>query len=415
MRRSRYSLLSSRGLRSLRLSLLPAALTLAACAESSDRAAAVVVDTLPGGIPRTMSSAPTAPGTIRLVELAPIQPEAESAEELLQPTSVAVADDGSVIVADRGSGQIKVFDADGRFVRAFGRKGSGPNEYQVAFLAVRGDTLLVQDPQVSRLTRVLWRSGSLIDQVNSPCCYWMPINVDADGYAWLPSGGRPDDSTFTHFQGFVRVPTTAGPTDTVWAYERPGLPEQRYWEIRAGDRMMMSMTIPFQPRAVFTTDPTGHLLTGYTAEYSIRESRDGRDTVAVFGRTWRPEAVAEGEKQQLVDARIARQTASPGPVDEATYRRAMDPGLIPDQRPAYSLIHVDRSGRRWVELDNADSLRKRFDVFSREGVWLDSVYVARADWPEESYAVAWGRDRLAIPDEDADGRPLIRVFAIRRE
>jgi hypothetical protein len=178
--------------------------------------------------------------------------------------------------------------------------------------------------------------------------------------------------------------------------------------------MQMSMAIPFQPRAHFTPDPTGRLLTGYSGEYSIRETHDGRDTVAIFGRTWTAEPVSADEKQQLVDARIARQTESPGPVDEATYRRAMDPGMIPNQRPAYSLLHVDRSGRRWVELDNADSLRKRFDVFSREGVWLDSVHVARAAWPAESYAVAWGRDRLAIPDEDADGRPLIRVFAIRR-
>jgi hypothetical protein len=414
MRRSRDRLLAAQGLRRTRLLLIPAALTFAACGESSARAASVVVDTLPGGIPRTMSSAPTAPGSIQLVELAPIQPAAESPEELLQPTSVAVADDGSVIVADRGSGQIKVFDADGRFVRAFGRKGAGPNEYQVAFLAVRGDTLLVQDPQVSRLTRVLWRSGTLIDQTNSPCCYWVPIDIDADGYAWLRNGSSPDDSTFTHYQGFVRVPVSAGPSDTLMAYERKGLPAQQAWEIRLGDRMQMSMAIPFQPRAHFTPDPTGRLLTGYSGEYSIRETRDGRDTVAIFGRTWTAEPVSADEKQQLVDARIARQTESPGPVDEATYRRAMDPGMIPNQRPAYSLLHVDRSGRRWVELDNADSLRKRFDVFSREGVWLDSVHVARAAWPAESYAVAWGRDRLAIPDEDADGRPLIRVFAIRR-
>lgn len=386
---------------------------LAGCAGEGGRGPAVRIDTLPGGIPRTISQRPTTPGTLALEPLVEIQPPTDDPAEILNPQSIALADDGSVLLSESGLGQIKVFGPDGNFQHSFGRRGSGPNEYQAAFIAVRGDTLLVQDPQGSRFSRVRWRTGELIDQVVSVCCYWTSIHVDAAGYAWVHSIGRAPDTTFTHAQGFLRIPVTAGPIDTLWAYERRGLPKPPFWEIRQGDRMQMSMAVPFQPRALFTADPAGRLLTGWTGEYSIRETRDGRDTVALFGRAWTPDPVLPAEKQRLVDARIARQLEGRGPIDEATYRRAMDPALIPDQRPAYVLLHVDRSGRRWIELEVPDSSVKRFDVFSREGRWLDVVDVPRALWPAEGYRTAWGRDRVAVAAEDADGRPLIRVFAIR--
>lgn len=391
--------------------LLAAVLSISCDGEASVTTT-VQVDTLPGGIVRTMSSGPTAPGSLALVSMLEIQPEADTPAELLNPQSVAVADDGSVLVSESGQGQIKVFGPDGSLQRTIGRRGSGPNEYQAAFIAVRGDTLLVQDPMSSRFSRVLWRTGEFLTQMVSVCCYWTPLGVDASGHAWVYSINRAPDSTFTHSQGFLRIPATPGPVDTLWAYERKGLPKPPFWEIRAGNQVQMAMAIPFQPRAVFAPDAAGRLLTGWSGEYSIRESTNGRDTVALFGRTWTPDPVAAAEKQRLVDVYVERQLRSRGPVDEATYRKAMDPTMIPDQRPAYVLLHVDRSGRRWVELESADSTRKSFDVFARDGRWLDTVHVPRSLWPSESYRTAWGSDRVVVSQEGEDGRPLLRVFRI---
>lgn len=394
-------------------SLVLPALLLVACGGEGSGDATVTVDTLPGGIPRTMSSAPTAPGSLALVPLRDIQPEPDSPAEILNPQSVAIADDGSVLVAEQGQGQIKVFGPDGSYQRTIGRRGSGPNEYQVAFVAVKGDTLLVQDPQGSRFSRVLWRSGEFVDQLVSACCYWTNINVDADGHAWIYGISQAPDSTFPHSQNFLRIPVSAGPVDTLWAYERKDIPRPPYWEIRQGGRLQMMMAIPFQPRVHFVPDPAGRLLTGWSGEYSIRESRDGRDTVALFGRAWTPEPVAADEKQDLVNEMIRRQLEGnrTGP-DEATYRNAYDPSLIPNTRPAYSTIHVDRSGRRWVELALADTSQIAFDVFGRNGRWLDTVRLPRAQWPQTSYRTAWGRNAVAVAMEDEDGLPLVRVFAI---
>jgi hypothetical protein len=44
--------------------------------------------------------------------------------------SIAVDGDGNVFVANRGTGTIRVFTADGNFLREFGGLGAGPGEFQ---------------------------------------------------------------------------------------------------------------------------------------------------------------------------------------------------------------------------------------------------------------------------------------------
>jgi len=50
--------------------------------------------------------------------------------ELHQPIGIAVAEEGSVFVADTGNDRIEVFDPDGKFLRAFGSRGEKPGEFR---------------------------------------------------------------------------------------------------------------------------------------------------------------------------------------------------------------------------------------------------------------------------------------------
>src|SRR5690606_3051432 len=58
--------------------------------------------------------------------------EAEGAPEVLfnQIASGLILENGSIIVADRGSSQVRWFASDGTFVRTSGRAGKGPGEYE---------------------------------------------------------------------------------------------------------------------------------------------------------------------------------------------------------------------------------------------------------------------------------------------
>ncbi len=57
--------------------------------------------------------------------------------------SVIARDDNSIYVCDRNDTSIREYDARGTFVRAIGRRGAGPGEYQLClFLSLVGDTVL---------------------------------------------------------------------------------------------------------------------------------------------------------------------------------------------------------------------------------------------------------------------------------
>lgn len=70
---------------------------------------------------------------------------------------------GAIAVADEATKAIRIYGADGRFLRALGRDGDGPGEFRrIASLFAVGDTLIAYDAALRRLTsysvdgRLLW-------------------------------------------------------------------------------------------------------------------------------------------------------------------------------------------------------------------------------------------------------------------
>ena len=60
--------------------------------------------------------------------------------------------DGRVAVADRGSGEIRFFDANGRFLSRTGGEGDGPGEFQsLDFIGLRLDSIVAFDARLSRV------------------------------------------------------------------------------------------------------------------------------------------------------------------------------------------------------------------------------------------------------------------------
>ncbi len=391
-------------------------LAVVGCGGASTADASITVDTLPGGIVRTLSQRPIDAGRWSLVHARDLQPGETDPAELLDPRDLALADDGSLLVVDTKPERIKVFDRAGTFVRAIGGEGDGPGEYRVAYIAIRGDTLVLQDPRNSRATTFDWRTGALVRDRRTACCYWSPIAIDRDGWGYARSILNSPDTTERNNLAYVRFAIGGTAVDTVYAVERQGTPAQQSWVVRDGKTVRMATLVPLQPRAIFGIEPGGAHLTGWNGEYLLRTSRDGRDTVALFGRAAAPVPVDPALRSRLTEAKVAEiLKADPIGSSEQALRLAFDPAMIPDRFPAYENFSTDGEGRRWVRLVGPDTTRVAFDVFDAQGRWLDSVSVAARDWPAEWWRpVAWSRREVAVILEGEDGRPLVRVFSIVR-
>ena len=68
-------------------------------------------------------------GRVRLVEQVRVTDEQLPRNAMFEnPRGLAVDAEGDVYVSDTGACNIKVFDHNGRFLRAFGQKGQGPGD-----------------------------------------------------------------------------------------------------------------------------------------------------------------------------------------------------------------------------------------------------------------------------------------------
>ncbi len=373
------------------------------------------VDTLPGGIARTISSQPTDSGRWQLVRVRDIQPPESDSAELGNPSDVAITEDGHVLVVDARPTTIKVFDPSGAFVRAIGRDGSGPGEFKSAFIAVLGDTVVAQDASNSRATTFNWRTGAMLSERRTACCYFYPIGIDGSGRAVARVLVPNPDSAKPNAQRFVRFGVNETTADTLEVIAGGTIGESKPWLVREGDRILMSAVVPFQPRAFHAIDRSGSFLTGYSGDYVLRRTTNGSDTTAFFGRTWTPTSVGADEKAAIVEQRVNEIHANDSDVALSTLRASFDENLIPDSRPAFEGIWVDAEGRTWVRRTDRDTTTVRFDLFDLQGRWLDVIGIPANEWPKSAWMpVALGRREVAVPLEGDDGRPLIRVFRLER-
>lgn len=389
---------------------------LSGCGDAaSPSGAAVVIDTLPNGAVRTISNAPTQPGQWQLALLHRVQPAEGDSGELLQPQDLALADDGTLLVSETGDAHVKVFDASGRFLRRIGRSGQGPGEFRVGFLAARGDTLLVQDPQAGRASTFRISDGAFLGSIPTTCCYWEPLGLDRRGRAVLPANHAPDDTASRSATAWIRLAFNGTDADTVFVWEGRARSDRVFWEVGDGQTMQMRMPVPYVPREVETVDRQGGWVTAWTGQYLLRATSTGDDTVALFGRPFAPAAVSASEKRRLVDIRVSAM-AEDGDISEAMLRAGMTTEKIPDRRPAFEQFHSDGRGRTWIARLMPDTAsHAEFDLFDADRRWVDVVRIPKSDWSRHDYSpIAWGLDRVAVVVEDADGRPSVLVYEIRQ-
>jgi hypothetical protein len=385
---------------------------LAACGDAGPELATAVRDTLPGGIPRVMSPAPTGwadsadPRAWRLVPDGVFAGEPGTLAELIDPSALAVDAAGRIYVADRKPVVIKVFDTSGRFLHAIGREGEGPGEFRAPFIAVHGASLVVHDPQVSR-TSVFDTAGTFVRSWPSSCCYWDEVAVDSSGLAYVPTARA--DTVRGSFR--VRYALDGTPRDTM---RLPEGPEPATWTFSGSSSgvrtMQMMMPVPLSATTARAYHPDGGMVYGFAQGYELVRTRTGSDSALVFGRAWTPEPLPDSVRQAAVAEQVERLGKD---FSASAVNDAISQAEVPKIAPPYSEVSVDGSGNTWVRVGADDGrLPVRFDVFDSGGAWLGRVTV-NAAIPRYG-AVRWTADALYAVMEDEDGVPAIHRYRIER-
>ena len=387
---------------------LPVLLLLAACGGDSANTALTspTIDTLPGGIVHVTNSGPTAWADTsgwRWVSVATINPAEGTLGELGEIGAMTIGDDGAVYALQLKPATIKVFGPDGTFLRDIGKEGDGPGELRSGFLGIRGDTLLLQDSNNSRLT-IFLTDGTFLKTAPSPCCYsWPRLTVDSAGRAWLPGPGNGDKGSWY----LVRMDGTT--SDTLLMQPLDDYRKAKTWTVtfkNGGNSMSMMMLAPLQPSTTFEPRIDGMIVSGHNGSYRFAVLRGATDTARIFEAPAATLPISDAQRDALFDKATNNS-------DEAT-RKALRESAKKDDIPhtwlPWTHMSLDREGRLWVTLPGDAGEITRMQVFNRDGILLGDVPPPSTKMFGTS---AWGRDRIAFLDQDDDDRPVIRTFRLQ--
>lgn len=374
----------------------------AACAGDGTAALAMpTIDTLPGGTIAVHNTGPSGWADTsgwRIIETGRIAAVDSGESGIVNPRALAVDAAGRLYVVDGPPLVIRIFEANGAFVRRVGREGAGPGEFRSALPGVHANHLVIQDPNLSRLT-IFDTSGAYDTSLTSACCHYRQLPVTANGTVAVPGPNSREE-----FSGmFLRYTSDGTFLDTV-SVPRGG--EERYWEL-AQDGGSMRMTIPFTPAQRTAFMPNGDLVHAWTGDYRIFIGRNAADTSRIISLAATPVERPREERAARLEQLIEPNEKNWGPKVREVFK--LDD--IPAMATPFEWIMVDPAGAIWAQVYTGDTLATFYDVFEPEGAYLGRV---RAPWPQGG-SLSWGSPELVVRlGENADGYPEITQYRVER-
>jgi hypothetical protein len=328
---------------------------------------------------------------------------------------LAVTQDGSLVVSDRSTPELRVYDATGMYLRTVGGRGDGPGEFasSPAVAGLVGDTLFAHDPMASRVT-TFTLDGSLVDAMTLPVGSAgraaLALRMDDGTYLVQTTWIAPNSADELHdfrleLDSIVieRTDAVGAPRDTVAvmpSYHRVRRVSQR------GDGVfgVTQADAPFSPRPFILTDGARAIF-AHSDRFELRlwDSDVDQDLVV---RVLGVDHPATADEIRTYHEAAIRAAAAPDEVDPLVWRLNIE--SLPDRLPSFRQVRVSDAGEIWVSLmDFDDSEGWDWLVFSPTGELRGLVHS-----PPRTELHAVGRDFVIGVTLDELDVPFVRRYPL---
>lgn len=265
--------------------------------------------------------------------------------------------DASVVVADDGLDQVRVYDSAGRHVLTRGGPGEGPAEFsrmQTALL-LGADTIVIFDPRLRRLTWLPLQDGSPrelhVDLIPSGE-FRLIGRTSSQGLVFEQMESHPDVSSADYqYQRDTVALRVYGPTEQGETILRaPGSEALFYIGTNASGRpsYTLRMPLPFAAR-VQSTIANDEIVTAHGLNRQI-ETRDMAGSLRRITRVASTTAaLTQTQRERFIEHNVEE---SAGNMDAVTARKNAEVWLgilsADHKVPPFDQIIVDTSGYVWV-------------------------------------------------------------------
>lgn len=333
----------------------------------------------------------------------------EPGHDLFRVTGALRQGDGRLVVADGGSGEIRFFDAGGRYRYSAGGRGDGPGEFRsLSLLAgLEGDSLLAWDGRVRRLT-VMDRNGAFVRTFSLSNSRFQVRSVLEDGTllasdvrrSWPPVGQElPLDAAVRQQREYALFSPDGSLVRSLGT-----LPDHEIWSSFDVDHPH-GQELLFGMRTVLAAG-AGRIWVGTGESFELRGyDRNGTPSRIVRTLAFAHEPVTEA----LVAGRIAELQARWGEEEEhmlPVYRAQEAPEVV----APYDGLVVDSEGDLWVRRFRRPShARDAWVVFDPTGKLLGTVTM-----PAGLELLDVGPDFIVARSTDAWDVERVGVYALDR-
>ncbi len=293
--------------------------------------------------------------------------DGEPEYQLFQVRDARRLGDGRIVIANGGTGELRFYDPDGRYLSSAGRKGGGPGEFeQLGWVRLyRGDSLLAYDFNQARMSIFddqgrFGRSYRL--QVPGETGFVMGIDVFADGrvLARAPRmfAGEMTDGYMRRDEVYHVYAADGAFIDSIGSF--PG-PEQFLRTGGEGQRRFISiMTLPFGRTPIAVTHADRFYFGSGDAYEVAVYGMDGH-LMRSIRKDWTAPRVTESALERFI-----AQRAADAPNEDA--RRGIEESYAelptPEIMPAYRDLELDATGNLWVrDFEPDDEAEQPWTVF----------------------------------------------------
>ncbi len=314
-------------------------------------------------------------------------------------SSLAVTRSGVVYVAEYKTPRVTRYDAGGKFVTAVMRSGEGPKETREPMITLQGDTLVVFDGMLHRLSRisptnVVMNSRALNVEAGST-----PVATTHDGSILIEAGF---DLPGTN-RSAARV-SPSGRVDTLAWNERFSDQQFVNWMYPGGGILGGPFTAA--PSAAF--DPTGRIVVG-----GSRASRwvvlSGKDTVQRVVLPDHPVTIPRAVRDSAWDAFLARFVSNPA------IGKALNKNQLPTILPAWVTLDINPRDEWWIGRPGMDGALASWDIIDKGRLVGHVAVPERIVRSVGVYGKTITSDLIALLHEDENAVPWIGVYRIIRK
>jgi len=290
--------------------------------------------------------------------------------QLFRAASAVLLDDGTIVVANAGTHELRYYDREGRHLLSTGRRGGGPGEFQaLGYVARHGpDSVLAFDLRQRRAS-VYSRSGDFVRAVSLERGGFAEfVGTLGDGSVLLAGrsfgSGEAGEGVFRGEVAFVRYLPDGALADTVGVF-----PGGEWFQYPSGPAVITSGLLFGRDTYGAAMGDRIYIGSSDSPEIGVHSPGGSLTRSIRWARTARPVTEADFERAKQSVLNRAESDAERLRTEEML---AAMPRM--NSMPAFEAFLIDRVGNFWVEDYQAPGAQvESWTVFDRAGRWLGTV------------------------------------------